>query len=162
MRKFIALIAAVALLTPLSLRGQSKGGVKVFRGGASRRCSLKGTWRLEALFVNGKPEPFGSPHLKIVNATHFIVVEQLSDSVPSETDSTRNVARPGALSLGVAGRYSLIGDDYVEHVEVAPARQWIGLDFHAKCEVVGNLWYHRFTFPGTTRRFEEHYRRISP
>ena len=58
------------------------------RAGATRSCALQGTWRLEALFANGKPWPFDSPHLKIVNATHFAVVAQHSDSVPSETDST--------------------------------------------------------------------------
>jgi len=38
--------------------------------------------------MNGKPQPFDKPHLKIMNATHFAVVEQLSDSVLSATDST--------------------------------------------------------------------------
>lgn len=162
MRKFIALSAVAALLVPGCLRPQLKADNSLRTAGARRSCPLQGTWRLEAVIVNGKPEPFGSPHLKIVNATHFIVVEQMSDSVASQTDSTRNVARPGSLTMGIAGRYSLSSDDYVEHVEAAPVRQWIGLDLHAKCEVIGNLWYHRFPLPGTTVRIEEHYRRISP
>ena len=57
--------------------------------------------------MNGKPQPFGSPHLKIVNATHFAVVEQLSDSVRSETESTKNLARLSSLTWGATGDYSL-------------------------------------------------------
>jgi hypothetical protein len=114
--------------------------------------------------VNGKPETFGSPHLKIVNETHFAVVEQLSDSIRSASDSTKYVVRPGSLTLGFAGRYSVDGDDYVEHVEVIAfsPRQLVGHDLHAKCEVKDNVWYHRFTVPGTTTSIEERYRRVLP
>lgn len=131
---------------------------------SSRVCAIQGTWRLEDLIVNGQPAPFGSPHLKIVNETHFAVVEELSDSIRSASDSTKNVARPGSLTLGFAGRYSVDGDDYVEHVEVIAFNpsQLVGHDLHAKCEVKDNIWYHRFTVPGTMTRIEERYRRVSP
>jgi hypothetical protein len=162
MRKFIALIAVTALVMPLSLRGQLKREAGASRANARRSCALQGTWRLEGMLANGKPWPFDSPHLKIVNATHFAVVAQLSDSVRSEADSTKKVPRLGSLTWADAGTYTLDGDDYVEHAEVIAERQAVGTDLHAKCEVIGKLWYDRFTIPGTTVRIEEHYRRISP
>jgi hypothetical protein len=166
MRKFIALSAVASLLAPVALGAQLKADNGSRPAGALGSCPLEGTGRLEEVLMNGKPQPFDKPHLKIMNATHFAVVEQLSDSVPSATDSTRKVARPGSLTRTIAGRYSLNGDDYVEHFEIFPWKQGIGSELHCKCEVIGDLWYHRFTLPGTTQgttlRFEEHYRRISP
>lgn len=153
MSRFILGAIVLALATAPTAHGQS--------------CSLQGTWRLESVrFVRnaadtGRAVPVEGLQLKVINATHFAYIRQLGDSQTVDF-SGRKAAVVGSRVTGGAGTYTLSGNDYTEHIQIAEPRGIVGINNKAKCTVKGDRWLHSFDLPNGEGGFREVYRRVSP
>lgn len=86
---------------------------------------LQGTWKLISGTLIEKGDTVVTDYtidksfIKIINESHFSFV---SHDLKQGKDST------ASFSAG-AGRYTLKGDSYTEHLEYCTAREWEGHDF---------------------------------
>lgn len=136
-------------------------------GTLAQSCALQGTWRLESVrFVQnaadtGRAIPVEGLQLKVINATHFAYIRQLGDSQTVDLRG-RKAAVVGSHVTGAAGTYTLIGNNYTEHIQIAEPRDIVGIDNKAKCTVEGDRWLHSFDLPNGAEGFREVYRRVAP
>lgn len=100
---------------------------------------VEGTWQLVTGTLIEKGDTtvtrYAGPlsFIKVINKTHFAF---LLHDVNKGADST------AAFSAG-GGPYSLIGDQYTEHLEYCSDRQWEGHDFSFTVRVEGDTLIQR-------------------
>ncbi|HEY0652581.1 MAG TPA: hypothetical protein VGD65_05605 [Chryseosolibacter sp.] len=97
----------------------------------SSSVPIQGTWRLLTGTLIEKGDTTVTDYtaklemIKIINATHFSF---LNHDRNHGKDSTASFAAGG-------GTYTLMGDEYVEHLEFCSDRQWEGHDFTFRVEI---------------------------
>jgi hypothetical protein len=95
---------------------------------------VEGTWKLIAGTLIEKGDTTVTDYtakvamIKVINKTHFSF---LNHDVNNGKDSTASFAAGG-------GRYTLTGDEYVEHLEYCSDRQWEGHDFKFRVAVAND------------------------
>lgn len=101
----------------------------------SNKKPVEGTWKLLSGTLIEKGDTTvtdytqGKSFIKIINDTHFaFLLHDLSNGKDSST---------AAYSSG-GGKYTLVGNDYTEHLEYCTDRAWEGHDFSFKVEIDGD------------------------
>jgi hypothetical protein len=93
--------------------------------------SIQGTWKLLSGTLIEKGDTTVTDYtakiemVKIINATHFSF---LNHDVNHGKDSTASFAAGG-------GKYTLAGDEYVEHLDFCSDREWEGNEFKFRVTV---------------------------
>lgn len=101
---------------------------------ADQKNQLQGTWKLITGTVIEKGDTTetnygdGISMIKIINATHFSF---LNHDMKKGVDSTSTFSAGG-------GQYSLVDDQYTEHLEYCSYREWEGNTFHFKVTINGD------------------------
>lgn len=139
--------SVVALLLPCvaspQVRQPMPGAVA---DGSGSGCAVQGTWAMESLTVDGKPEDLaGWRQIKMVAGTHFTWVGQRPgpDSLQSVADSLAAYRNTG---FG-GGSYRVTDSTYTERIEFFSVPGYVGREITFSCRVVGDRWYHESDFP---------------
>jgi len=108
---------------------------------------LCGTWELVSVKwartdgTSGEDTKADTPSMKVINHTHFSLTRKNADEF-----------------AGHAGRYTLEGDSYTEHIQQASNRYIVGQSFTFKSEVIGDTW--RISGSVEDLKLEEVWRRV--
>lgn len=114
--------------------------------GAASGCAVQGTWAMESVTVDGKPEELGGwRQIKMVAGSHFTWVGQRAgpaslQSVADSLTAYRNTGFGG-------GSYRVTDSTYTEHIEFFSDPAYVGRDIAFSCRIVGDRWYHTSEFP---------------
>lgn len=131
---------------------------------SSALSDVEGTWKLVTGTLIEKGDTTLTDYtgnvemIKVINKTHFAF---LNHDIHHGKDSTASFAAGG-------GKYTLTGDEYVEHLDYCSDRQWEGHEFKFRVkvsndtlvqtgsEVVENLGVNRLNIERYVRVKEQH------
>ena len=105
-------------------------------------CNVIGTWELVSVSSEGGTNT-GLDERKIVTRRHFMWIAQDArrDTLPNATaiDSLRINRVDGG-----SGTWKLVGNSYVEQIDMFSDRSWVKTDFKATCRTTANHWTHTY------------------
>lgn len=111
---------------------------------AAPACRVQGVWERVSTRQSGKTTAFvGARQLKVVTKRNYMWLEEETrrDTLPLRTVS--DTARYYGMSGG-SGRYEVVGNKYIEHLDLFVDPKFEGKTFTSSCRVDGNTWYHSF------------------
>jgi hypothetical protein len=111
---------------------------------AAPACRVQGVWERVSTRQGGKTTAFtGARQRKAVTKRNYMWLEEETrrDTLPLRTVS--DTARYYGMSGG-SGRYEVVGNKYIEHLDMFVDPKFEGKTFAASCRVDGNTWYHSF------------------
>jgi hypothetical protein len=107
-------------------------------------CRVQGVWERVSTMQAGKTTAFaGAKQRKVVTKRNYMWLQEEArrDTLPLRTVS--DTARFYAMSGG-SGRYEIVGNKYIEHLDLFVDPAFEGKTFTASCRVQGTTWYHSF------------------
>ena len=135
------LLAATMLLaisgTVLAVRSDA-------RGSAAPACHVQGVWeRVATMQAHKRTEFSGARQRKVVAKKNYMWLseEARRDTLPLRTAA--DTARFYRMSGG-SGTYQVVGNRYIEHLDLFVDPKFEGKTFTASCRVEGNTWYHSY------------------
>ena len=107
-------------------------------------CRVQGVWERVSTMQAGKTTAFaGAKQRKVVTKRNYmwLAEESRRDTLPLRTVS--DTARYYGMSGG-SGRYEVVGNKYIEHLDLFVDPKFEGKTFTASCRVQGTTWYHSY------------------
>lgn len=111
---------------------------------AAPACRVQGVWERVSTIQGGKTTAYaGAKQRKVVTKRNYMWLgeETRRDTLPLRT--VADTARYYGMSGG-SGRYEVVGNKYIEHLDLFVDPKLEGKVFTATCRVEGNTWYHSF------------------
>ncbi len=111
---------------------------------AAPACRVQGVWERVSTMQSGKTTAFaGARQRKVVTKKNYMWLEEEArrDTLPLRT--VADTARFYGMSGG-SGKYEVVGNKYIEHLDLFVDPKFEGKVFTASCRIQGNTWYHSF------------------
>lgn len=114
------------------------------RGSAPPACRVQGVWdRVATMQARKRTEFSGARQRKVVTKKNYMWLEEEArrDTLPLRTAA--DTARVYAMSGG-SGTYQVVGNKYIEHLDLFVDPTFEGKTLTASCRVEGSTWYHSY------------------